>query len=71
MVTPVTEESTMDRNSSHQIVSGNRDSSETETHLKTNDSSAYCEANSSDTALDQEEFPVVTFSSQPTFSFYY
>ena len=65
--TPVTEESTMNRSSSHQIVS---DLQVAEIHLKTNGSSTYGELNSADTALGQEEHPGVR-PSQPAFSFQY
>ena len=63
--TPVTEESTMNRSSSHQIVS---ELQVAEIHLKTNDSSSYGGVNSADTALGQEELPGVRPSSQPAFS---
>ena len=63
--TPVTEEFTMNRNFSHQIVS---DLQVAEIHLKTNGSSTYGEVNSTDTALGQEELPGVR-PSQPAFSF--
>ena len=66
--TPVTEESTMNRNSSHQIVS---DLQVAEIHLKTNGSSTYGEVNSTDTVLGQEELVGVRPSSQPAFSFLY
>ena len=62
--TPVTEESTMNRNSSHQLVS---DIQVAGIHLKTNDRSTYGEAKSADSALGQEEFPGVRPSSQPVF----
>ena len=63
--TPVTEESTMNRNSSQQIAS---DLQVAEIHLETNGSSSYGEMNSADTARGQEELPGVR-SSQPAVSF--
>ena len=66
MATPVTEESTMNRNSSHQIVS---ELHFAEVHLKANFSSPYGEVNSADTAHAQVELPGVR--PQPDFSFQY
>ena len=65
--TPVTEESIIDRNSSHQIVS---DLQVAEIHLTTNGSSTYGEVNLAGTALGQEELPRVR-PSQPAVSFQY
>ena len=58
----VSEESTMNRSSSHQIVSELRVA---EVHLKTNGNSTYGEENSPDTALGQEEIPGLRPSSEP------